>query len=154
MKINDENLQKEINKILGELSNISKNSINEEKLEIKIDFKQKKPVKFLNKVLYEKEEEWEKWIIFVTIEKYQENKEDNEDKVNKIRDFIADIIEISNAEQDSIPEMNLENFEDMNNNKIKKNNSDKFLYKIDIKKGFENELYTKFFSKLHFSQLK
>ena len=142
MKINDPSVEKDIENILYNLSYYSTNC---QKFQINLEFYTKNKGLFLG--FFQKKESWEKWNILVIVsDKSTENKEKN------MRKFLSLILKQLNTDKDFMPDVDLEEFENMsdNNNKIDKS-CNNFPYELNINKEFEQNSIINIFKNRSFN---
>ena len=143
MKIEDNDLQKDIDNLLNNITTYYSKSY--QKFQIDLDFYTKNQG-FLLGLFQKKESCWEKWNILIKIVE-----EGSKDKGTKLRNFLSMILKQLNTDKDFMPEINLDNFEDMDiNNKKENKNNFNFPYEIKLNKEFEQESFIKLFKKSAF----
>ena len=143
MKIEDNDLQKDIDNLLNNITTYYSKSY--QKFQIDLDFYTKNQG-FLLGLFQKKESCWEKWNILIKIVE-----EGSKDKGTKLRNFLSMILKQLNTDKDFMPEINLDNFEDMDvNNKKENKNNFNFPYEIKLNKEFEQESFIKLFKKRAF----
>jgi hypothetical protein len=129
MKINDSSLQGKINSLLNEITD---QQGNEGRFQINLDFYTRNQ-EILFGFFQKKEICWEKWNILVIV-----TEKSSKDKENNMRKVMADLLNKLNTDKDFMPDINLEEFENMDNNSNK--NSKKtfnFPYELKINNRFE-----------------
>ena len=143
MKIEDNDLQKDLDNLLNNITTYYSKSY--QKFQIDLDFYTKNQG-FLLGLFQKKESCWEKWNILIKIVE-----EGSKDKGTKLRNFLSRILKQLNTDKDFMPEINLDNFEDMDiNNKKENKNNFNFPYEIKLNKEFEQESFIKLFKKRAF----
>ena len=127
-KINNDLLEKEINDLFQKIDNYSKSN---QKLQITLSFYTTNRSFFF----YSKNEGlWEKWNFLIIIS----NKEPS-DRESKVRDYLFKIIKELNTEKDFMPDLELDNFENINDNNINNNNDFNFPFEIIVNPEFDQE---------------
>ena len=143
MKIEDDSLQKDIGNKIDEISSLSKYY---QKFQINLEFYTPYQGGFFG-FFKKKGNCWEQWNILVII-----TDKGSQDKENNMRKFISMILNEINTNKDFMPDINLENFEnifDMENKKENNDNSN-FPYEITIKTEFEQTSMIKLFKENSF----
>ena len=131
MKIEDASLEKDIDNILNDISYYSKNH---QKFQINLEFYTRNKGFFLG--FFQKRESWEKWNILVQI-----SDEGSHNKEKNMREFLAKILKELNTDKDFMPDIKLENFKDIEENKNDKNKDFNFPYELNIKPCFSTEAF-------------
>ena len=127
IKIDNDSIDNDINSILSQIDNYSSNQSN---FQITLKFFSKIEKKFY--IFSKPEGLWEEWNLLVTI---CDNK--TSDKENKIRKYIAYILKEINSEKDFMPDIKLNDFENVNDKTNK--NTFNFPYQIELKPEFEQQ---------------
>ena len=134
MKIEDDKLEKSIKDILDDISRLSKSN---QRVQIDLDFYTQSQGFF--SVFFQSKAYWEKWNILVIItDKGSQNKE------SYMRKFITKILNELNTDKDYMPDIKLENFEDIAENKNDKNKDFKFPYDVKVNTGFDYNVFRNF----------
>ena len=128
IKIKDDSLDKEINNLLNQIDNYFPNK---NKFQITLNFYSRlvPQLLFFNKL----EGLWEKWNFLIKI-----SDNNSTDKESKIRKFISTIIKELNSGKDFMPDIELNDFENMNNINNKGKNSN-FPFEIKISNEFDQQ---------------
>ena len=137
IKIDSESLDNDINNILSQIENYSSNQSN---FQITIKFYTKIEKKFY--IFSKPQGLWEKWNLLVTI-----SDNNSLDKENKIRKYISFIIKELNSEKDFMPDIKLNDFENVND-KNDGNNFD-FPYEIVLTPEFEQQSIISIFKNIN-----
>ena len=142
MKIDDPSVEKDIENILYNLSYYSKTC---QKFQIDLDFYTKNKGLFLG--FFQKKETWEKWNILVTVsDKSSENKEE------KVRKSLSRLIRELNSDRDFMPDVDLEEFENMEDDNNKNDKSSyNFPYELTINKDFSTNSMMNIFKNRSFN---
>ena len=143
MKIEDDSLQKDIGNKIDEISSLSKYY---QKFQINLEFYTPYQGGFFG-FFKKKGNCWEQWNILVII-----TDKGSQDKENNMRKFISMILNEINTNKDFMPDINLENFENISDMENKKENNDNsnFPYDITIKTEFEQTSMIKLFKENSF----
>ena len=143
MKIEDDSLQKDIGNKIDEISSLSKYY---QKFQINLEFYTPYQGGFFG-FFKKKGNCWEQWNILVII-----TDKGSQDKENNMRKFISMILNEINTNKDFMPDINLENFENIYDMENKKENNDNsnFPYEITIKTEFEQTSMIKLFKENSF----
>ena len=143
IKMKDFYLKDNIKSILNKISSLSPSSKN---FQINLTF-------YTNKTdilfgWFQRKEIWEKWNILVIV-----SEKGSKDKENNVRKFINIIINELNSEKDFMPDINLPDFDQIDNmgNNINKNGD--FPYEIKVNKEFEQDSMIKIFKKNSFNRI-
>ena len=128
IKIKDDSLDKEINNLLSQIDNYFPN---QNKFQITLNFYSRlvPQLYFFTKL----EGLWEKWNFLIKI-----SDNNSTDKESKIRKFISTIIKELNSGKDFMPDIELNDFENMNNINNKGKNSN-FPFEIKISNEFDQQ---------------
>ena len=141
LKIDNDTLEKEINNLLSQLDkycqkdydyNSDNQYPNQYNLQIILNFYTKKVTQLL---FWSKPEGlWEKWNFLVTV---TDTSSEKEDKEAKIRKFVSIIIKELNSGKDFMPDIYLNEFENINEKNSDSNNDSNFPFEITITQEFE-----------------
>ena len=131
MKIKDDNLQNSIKRLLDNMSNLSKSDKN---FQIDLEFYTQNQSYFWG--LIQSKVYWQKWNILVQI-----SDEGSHNKEKNMREFLAKILKELNTDKDFMPDIKLENFKDIEENKNDENKDFNFPYELNIKPCFSTEAF-------------
>ena len=137
IKIDNDSIDNDINSVLTQIDNYSYNQSN---FQITINLYSKIEKKFY--IFSKPEGLWEKWNLLVTI---CDNK--TLDKENKIRKYISYILKEINSEKDFMPDLKLNDFENVDNKNDK--NTFNFPYEIKLTPEFEQQSIISIFKNMN-----
>ena len=138
-KIQNDLLGKEINNLLNNVDSYSEN-YNKLQITVNIYTKETRSYFFYTK----KEGLWEKWNFLIKI-----NNNGSIDKEDKVRKYISKVIRELNVNLNNMPDIDLDDFEninDINNNDAKSNN---YPFDININTEFEQDSILSIFKNLN-----
>jgi hypothetical protein len=138
-KIQNDLLEKEINNLINNVDSYSEN-YNKLQITVNIYTKETRSYFFYTK----KEGLWEKWNFLIKI--INNGSSDKEDKVRK---YVSKVIRELNVNLNNMPDIDLDDFEninDINNNDIKSNN---FPFDININTEFDQDSILSIFKNLN-----
>ncbi len=137
-KIQNDLLEKEIKSLLDKVDNYSSYY---NKLQIIVNiYASERSYFFYSK----KEGLWEKWNLLVTI-----TKDGSNDKEGKVRKYICKVIKELNVDQNLMPDLELNDFEKINDINNKDNNDSNFPFDFSINTEFDQESILSIFKNLN-----